>query len=106
MALKPTYANVELTNGTTHEDVRITYADRLSLEKTMKAQGWNGEKQPFTTSGFLAWAALSRLGLYEGDYRTFLTAVLDIQLDDEAGAEVEVQDPTSLTGVWEEVSPL
>jgi hypothetical protein len=95
MALKPTYANVELTNGVVHEDVRITYGDRLRLEKTMKARGWDGERQPFTTSGFLAWAALERLGAYTGSYTEFLADVLDVQLDDTAADPAEPEDPTS-----------
>lgn len=93
MALKPAYANVELNDGTVHEDVRVTYADRIRYENTAKARGWNPEKQPMTGAGFLAWAALQRAGKFAGTFDEFREQVVDVQLDDTADTDT-TPDPS------------
>lgn len=92
MAIKPAYANVELDDGRLFESVRVIYADRLAFERTAKARRWDPETQPFTTAGFLAWAALRRSGLYAGTYDQFLAAVVDVQLDDKTSDPDEDAD--------------
>lgn len=97
MATKPTYASVEL-NGQDgpiqHENVRVIFADRLAFEKTAKARHWNPETMPFTTAGFLAWAALQRRGEFTGTFDEFLGQVVDVELDDAKAAEGDDADPT------------
>lgn len=100
MALKPTYANVELADGTIHTDVRVTYQDRVRYEVAAKARGWQGDKQPFTTAGFLAFVALTRTEKYDGSWDEFRAGVIDVQLSEDGAA-----DPTSSPEPSAEPSP-
>jgi hypothetical protein len=99
MSLKANYANVEYTGtdgeAVTVQDVRIIFADRLRFEKTAKARGWDPEKQPMTSAGFISWAALNRSGQFPGSYEDFLNVVIDVEIDDvkSQGAD-DTDDPT------------
>lgn len=95
MAIKPTYASVELADGTIFDDVRVTYADRVRYETTAKARGWRSEEKPATASGFLAFAALKRAGLIDLSYDTFIEQVVDVNLNDAAPVEGSA-DPTTV----------
>ena len=94
MAIKPTYASVELSSGEVFTDVRVTYADRVRYESTSKARGWRSEEKPATAAGFLAWAALKRLGLIDLSYDAYAAQLVDVALDDTAPAEDGTPDPT------------
>lgn len=94
MAIKPTLAAVELAtpDGTVvHDQVRVIYADRLQYEKSAKARNWNVQASPMFGAGFLAWAALTRLGLYSGTWEEFLDQVVDVTLAEPEDGEA---DPT------------
>ena len=99
--ITPVYAAVEMSNGFGWEDVRIILADRLALEKTAKARGWDVEHHPQQAASFMAWAALTRLGEYSETFEHFLNATIDVQLDD--AKETGDVDPTS--SPTREVSP-
>lgn len=78
--IKPSYAAVELDDGTTYSGVRVTFQDRRKLEKTMKAQGWNTTDNVFTISAFLAWSAGRRVKAHDLGFEAFLNQLLDVEL--------------------------
>lgn len=70
MAIKGTFAEVELAGGETHY-ARIIWADQLRLEATAKARRWDIENDKMTTAAFLAWSALERTGVTSVSFETF-----------------------------------
>jgi hypothetical protein len=90
MGLPRQQINVELANGDVFE-LEIINPDRIRFETERTKWGLPSlEDGAFTYMTFLAWAALKRLGKYEGDWPTFKTAdcVLLDPVDDEEAGEV------------------
>lgn len=81
--------------GYVEHEVEVTYGDQLRAEFEAGKQGLPSMKEvPQNHVTVWIWCALTRLGLYAGDCRTFrLTDVLDVQPLDE-NDEVPVVDPT------------
>lgn len=103
--IRPSYAAVELEDGTTYSGVRITFADRRALERTMKAQGWNSTDNPFTISAFLAWHAGKRNGEHQvTNFAEFVDQLVDVELSqpearpDDVDDEVSPTQPAAITG--------
>jgi hypothetical protein len=80
MGLKRTVAAVELADGTIHTDIRVINPDRLRYGETAQRHKWPSPtvKNEVGTipildyeDTFLAWAALTRLGLYSGKWEAF-----------------------------------
>lgn len=101
MSLKANYANAEFTGSDgepiTVQDVRIIFADRLRFEKTAKARGWDPEKQPMTSAGFITWAALNRTGQFPGSYDDFLAVLIDVEIDDAKSVSEDTDDSADPT---------
>lgn len=81
--------DVELANGEEFE-LECINPDMLRFETEGHKYGLSREIQdaPFTYMTFVAWAALKRLGKYDGDWPTFKTrdCVVMVPIDaDEAG---------------------
>lgn len=73
--MKTSHIDIEMSDGTVHEDVRILAQDRLALERTSRAKGWKFG-QPDSThmydqQVFLGWHALKRNGEYAGTFEEF-----------------------------------
>lgn len=78
--IKPSYAAVELEDGTAFSGVRVTFQSRRALERTMKAQGWSTDDNVFTISAFLAWHASKKAGKHQLSWDAFLNALVDCEL--------------------------
>ncbi|MFT3877422.1 MAG: hypothetical protein QM708_13515 [Propioniciclava sp.] len=94
MALNKAYANVELQDGRTYTDLRVTFTDRKRWEVAAKARGWDAERQPVTLAAFLSWAAMVRLGHFTGTFDDFVNQLVDAQLDATAAQEDRADDPS------------
>lgn len=66
MSMQITYLTTEMIDGTVHDRVRVTAADRIKLERAGRNRNWqvgNSESTYVTTQlYFLAWAGLIRTG--------------------------------------------
>lgn len=71
MSINPTYANVEMSDGTQHA-VRILLADQVRMEGTAKRNKWDLEADQITVNTFVTWAAMKRAGLYTDTYEAFV----------------------------------
>lgn len=71
MAITPTYANVEMADGTQHS-VRILLADQVRMEGTAKRNKWDMEADQITVNTFVTFAAMKRSGLYTDTYDKFV----------------------------------
>jgi hypothetical protein len=94
--MKLTLITVEFATGEVIEDMRVTMQDRLKLEKTGRVQKWEvgqADSTHLTTQqAFLAWAAATRLGHYEGTFEQFRDSDLsDLEFK---AAEAVIGDPT------------
>ena len=78
--LTRTLATIELADGTIHENIRVTQADKNRYMETAQKHGWPSlvVKNDVGTVPhlnyepvFTAWAALRRLNLYAGTWETF-----------------------------------
>lgn len=85
------YATVEMADGTTYTDLRIVYADQIKYAETARRHKWGSpEDDAIRFGGFLAYAAMTRLGHYPSDkgFDEFVAEVADIDVevpDDEVG---------------------
>lgn len=59
-------ADVEMIDGTVHEDVRIIMADLIRYEDVAKMHKWGSlQAAPVRGQCFAAYAAMTRQGLYD-----------------------------------------
>lgn len=77
MAFNRSFVDVELTDGTQHEGVRVTWADKCAAERTMSNRGWKAEDNNFLLTGLLAWLALKRLGHTAAGWDEFKESLVD-----------------------------
>ncbi|MGV0868450.1 hypothetical protein [Corynebacterium kalidii] len=94
MAMQKMLVDIEMLDGTEFEDIRIIWADMMRYSDTARRRKWGPmEEDKLTATGFMAFAAMQRLGLYSADkgFDTFNTEVAMIYSDDDAGAV----DPTT-----------
>lgn len=99
MSIPKVYAYGELPDGTTWEGVRVVLADRIALDRSARANGWNVEAQQQTVAAYLSWQAARRTGVTVPDWAEFLRTAVDAAVtedepadaDDEADSEA---DPT------------
>ncbi len=94
--MKLTLVSVELASTEVLEDLRVTMPDRLKLERTGRVQKWDVSKvdstHMTTQQVFLAWAAATRLGHYNGTFEQFRdTDLVDLHFKE---AEAVIGDPT------------
>lgn len=65
MAMQKMLVDVEMIDGTVHEDVRVILADMIRHAEVSKRHKWGSlQEDPVRGGAFLAYAAMTRLGLY------------------------------------------
>lgn len=92
MAIQRIILDVAMLDGTEREGIVVTTADRMKLANTARRQKWGGlgdEQDADRSTTFLAYAAMSRLGHFQGSWEEFIDASETISSSD--GGEV---DPT------------
>lgn len=86
--------DVVMVDGTEHR-VLTTLADRVQWDLTSSKKKWPPvERAASMWSGFLAWSAMCRTGLYSGPFEQFYgadCAGVDVVADDD---QAETADPT------------
>lgn len=81
MALIKQHAQYELQDGTVSEQIRIIFADKVNLDRTARAQGWDIEKDFTRVNAFLAWAAATRVGVLSLGYDEFVEQLVDVVIE-------------------------
>ncbi|MDV8003857.1 hypothetical protein [Rhodococcus sp. IEGM 1318] len=72
MALTRMILDVEMEDGTLHEDIKTNIADQMLYSKQAKMKKWGSvTDDPLTFINFMAFAALSRLGKYTKGFDDF-----------------------------------
>lgn len=77
------FATVEMSDGTIHDALRLTYSDQVKYAEVARRHKWGTpEDDAIRMGGFLAYAAMVRLGLYDQakGFDEFVTDVADIDL--------------------------
>lgn len=89
-----TLAWAELADGTEFEDVRVTLATKVQYERTARANKWDHEAMPFTTSAFFAWHAARLAGALPADmtFDQFMSQVIDAGVENETPDDTEGED--------------
>lgn len=88
--LKKSLISVELMDGTIIGPERIIFADKIRLERTARANGWDMSRDEMRMGSFFAYAALERIGQLptEGmSYEDLLPEILDLQVTAEHPAD-------------------
>lgn len=97
MAIQRIIIDARMLDGTEHTGVIVTTADRMKLAATARRHKWGTlQDDPDRSITFLAWAALSRNGLYPRDFDTFVNESETITAPDVV--DVDPTTPTTLTG--------
>ncbi|MDK4334026.1 hypothetical protein [Corynebacterium accolens] len=66
MAMQKITVDVEMIDGTEHNDVRVILADMIRYSDVAQRHKWPElEKDPIRAGAFMGYAAMTRLGLYE-----------------------------------------
>lgn len=90
MAIQRIIADVRMLDGTEHEGVVITTADRMKLAETARRHKWGTLQDDSDRSiTFLAWHALVRLGKFAGNFDQFVQ-----QSETVTAPEAQDVDPT------------
>jgi hypothetical protein len=80
MALTRILLDIEMEDGTTHENIKTNIADQMLYGKKAKIEKWgNIAEDPVTAMIFLGWAALHRLGLYDKGFNEFVNEAAAVQ---------------------------
>lgn len=83
--------NVEMVDGTRHENVQAIVADQVKYSTTARKHKWpSASEDPLTFGYFVAFAAMYRLGLFTEGWEAFQNATADVEL-------IEDPDPDPLT---------
>lgn len=94
MAIQRIVVDVAMLDGTEHNAITVTTSDRMKLANTARRHKWGTlQDDPDRSITFLAYAALSRLGLFSGSWDDFVNASETVTAPDEA----ETVDPTATT---------
>lgn len=84
MAIQKITVDVEMIDGTVHEDVRVILADMIRYSDVARRHKWGVlEEDPIRAGAFMAFAAMSRLGLYDENrgFDAFTTDVAMVSAD-------------------------
>lgn len=89
------YAYGELADGTTWDNVRVTLASKIQLEKSCKANRWDTSEDQFTTSAFLSWHTARTAGLIDCKWSEFLEQAVDAGITATTAEDTDAgEDPT------------
>lgn len=88
--------SVEMADGTVHENLRVVLKDQIRFGDVRAKHNWPSmEEDPMRFGAFLAYAAMTRLGLYPPE-RGFDEWVDDVAwVDADMGAELDPTQPTT-----------
>lgn len=87
---------ITLSDGSTHE-VEVGNPDRVRWDMTRNRQKWpTAGDAPFLMTTFMAWAAMKRLGLYEGTWEQFSETDC-VGLDTDADPAEAAEDVPAVT---------
>lgn len=68
MAIQKIMLDVEMMNGEVHENIRPILADMIKYSDVAQRHKWRGmEDDPIRAGAFLAYAAMTRMGLYDAN---------------------------------------
>jgi hypothetical protein len=68
MAIQKIMMDVEMMDGTVHENIRPILADMIKYSDVAQRHKWRGmEEDPIRAGAFLAYAAMTRTGLYDAN---------------------------------------
>lgn len=68
MAIPKITVDVEMIDGTVHEDIRVILADMIRHSDVARRHKWGSlEEDPIRTQAFYAYAAMTRMGIYQSD---------------------------------------
>lgn len=69
MALQKILLDVEMIDGTIHEDIRVIVPDMIRHTEVAQRHKWptNADDDPMRAAAFYAYAAMTRLGIYPKD---------------------------------------
>lgn len=68
MAIQKIMLDVEMMDGTVHENIRPILADMIKYSDVAQRHKWRGmEDDPIRAGAFLAYAAMTRTGLYDAN---------------------------------------
>ena len=68
MAMQKIHVDVEMMDGTEHENIRVILADMIRYSDTARRHKWGGmEDDPVRAGAFMAYAAMTRTGSYPAD---------------------------------------
>lgn len=68
MAIQKIMLDVEMMDGTVHENIRPILADMIRYSDVAQRHKWRGmEDDPIRAGAFLAYAAMTRTGVYEAN---------------------------------------
>ncbi|KAA0925956.1 hypothetical protein [Rhodococcus sp. ANT_H53B] len=85
MAIQRLILDIEMEDGTEHLGIKTNLADQAKFAKSRSVHKWPSvQEDPITFINFLAFAALSRLGKFEGGFDKFCNEAGAVQ---EAGQE-------------------
>lgn len=79
--LKKQFISIELADGTVIGPERIIFADKIRLERTARANGWDMARDEMRLGSFFAFAALERTGQLPREgmtYEELLPELLDL----------------------------
>lgn len=90
MALTRISLDIEMADGTVHEDVKVTIADQMLYAKKARMEKWGSMQEDMMSALiFLGFAALYRLGIYTKGFNDFLVdAVVVLPHGAEDGEEI------------------
>ena len=68
MAMQKVLVDVEMMDGTVHEDIRGILADMIRYSDVAQRHKWRSlEDDPIRGGAFLAYAAMTRMGIYDSN---------------------------------------
>ncbi|VZH85929.1 hypothetical protein [Corynebacterium rouxii] len=84
---------VTMTDGTKHT-VALTLSDQLEYEKVARRRGYGAvAENPITAGGIMAWHALTRTGVYAGEFEQFAEEVANLGV--EQGKVLHLVEPST-----------
>lgn len=96
MAIQKILLDVEMMDGTVHENIRPILADMIRYSDVSQRHKWRGmEEDPIRAGAFLAYAAMTRTGAYDANkgFDDFTADVAMVYTD--FGDSPESTEPTT-----------
>ncbi|NHP18429.1 hypothetical protein G8767_33480 [Rhodococcus sp. IC4_135] len=93
MAVQRIIVNVEMEDGTVHENVKTNISDQMKTAAMQRKQKWGSAvEDPVSFTNYITFIALYRQGLFTGSWEAFCNEAAAIEQ-----VETEDIDPTTAT---------